>query len=135
MAKLVLVLRILLGLVFTVFGLNGFLGFIPEPDPATLPAGAAAFGQAMTETGYLLQLVKGVELLCGLLLLAGRWVPFALVLLGPVVVNILLFHLFLAPDPAAGAIGYLSFVLWAFLCWAYRGSASGILAASAKPSV
>jgi uncharacterized membrane protein YphA (DoxX/SURF4 family) len=133
MAKLVLVLRILLGLIFTVFGLNGFLNFLPPPEG--MPEAAGAFFGALAATGYMLPLIKGVEVVGGILLLLGRYVPLALILLGPVAVNILLFHLFLAPDPAAGFIGYLSFVLWAFLCWAYRGSASGILAASAKPSV
>jgi len=132
MAKLVLVLRILLGLIFTVFGLNGFFDFLEAPE---MPEAAGAFFGALAATGYMLPLIKGVEVVGGILLLLGRYVPLALILLGPVAVNILLFHLFLAPDPAAGFIGYLSFVLWAFLCWAYRGSASGILAASAKPSV
>jgi uncharacterized membrane protein YphA (DoxX/SURF4 family) len=132
MGKAVLISRILLGLIFTVFGLNGFIQVI---DPPPMPEAAGQFIGALAGTGYLLTLVKLVEVVCGVLLLAGRYVPLSLVLLGPVVVNILLFHLFLAPDPAGGAGGYLSFVLWVFLCWAYRGSAAGLFAASAKPAV
>jgi uncharacterized membrane protein YphA (DoxX/SURF4 family) len=132
MGKVVLILRILLGLIFTVFGLNGFLNFLPPPE---MPPAAGEFIGALAASGYLLTLTKAVEVIGGVLLLLGRWVPFALILLGPVVVNILLFHLYLAPDPAAGAVGYLSFLIWAFLCWAYRGAATGILVADAKPSV
>ena len=128
MGKAVLVLRILLGLIFTIFGLNGFFNFLPPPE---MPTEAGAFFGALAATGYMLPLIKIVEVACGILLLLGRNVPLALVLLGPVAVNIFLFHIFLAPDPAAGAIGYLSFLIWVFLCWAYRGSARGLLAASA----
>lgn len=126
MKIVVLILRILLGLGFTVFGI---LGFVMQPDPSTLPP----LVQAMAESGYMIVMVKIVELLCGLLILSGRWVPLALVLLGPVMVNIVLFHLFLAP--ADGLVGYVFFLIWLFLGWAYRGSYSGMLAANAQPTV
>jgi hypothetical protein len=87
----------LLGLIFFVFGLNGFLEFIPPPTEPP-PAGAAALGQALFASGYLLQLIKGTEVLAGALLLANFLVPFALLLLAPVIVNIFLFHVVLAPS-------------------------------------
>jgi uncharacterized membrane protein YphA (DoxX/SURF4 family) len=76
--------RLLLGLIFTIFGLNGFLHFIPTP-PMSGPAGA--FGGAMFATGYLFQLLKGTEVIAGVLLLSNRFVPLALAVLAPVVIN------------------------------------------------
>jgi uncharacterized membrane protein YphA (DoxX/SURF4 family) len=84
--------RVILGLVFVVFGLNGFLQFLPQPP---LPGPALAFVSALGASGYLFPLLKAVEIGAGLLLLAGVFVPFALVLLAPVIVNIAAFHLFL----------------------------------------
>ncbi len=86
--------RLLLGLIFVVFGLNFWLGFIQVPPP---PEGsqAAAFMGAMYLSGYL-TLVKVLEVTGGLLLLSGRLPNLALAVLGPIVVNIALFHVFLA---------------------------------------
>ena len=91
--RLPTVARVLLGLVFVVFGLNGFLNFLPQP-PA--PPRAMAFGGALVATGYFFPLLKAVEVTAGALLLAG-FVPIALTLLAPIIVNIVAFHLFLAP--------------------------------------
>src|ERR1700759_3968387 len=89
------VVRILLGLMFVVFGLNIFLSFLPMPKEAPAPL-AGAFGGALFQSHYIL-VVGALQVLGGLLLLIGRFVPLGLVLLGPVIVNILLFHLFLEP--------------------------------------
>jgi len=118
------VARVLLGLVFVVCGLDGFLHFIPMPAEPP-PAGAMSLAVAMLGTGYMFPLIKGTELLCGALLLANRFVPLALVLLAPVLVNIVAFHLFLAPDGLP-----LSFVLVALeiaLAWAHRDAYRPIL--------
>ena len=122
--------RILLGLIFTVTGLNGFLNFLPRPA-APMPAGAVAFAGAMLKTGYLMPLLMATQLISGLLLLAGRWVPLALALLSPVVVNIVAFHLFLAPAglPLAGLV----LVLEIFLAWAYRGAFLPMLSRRVTP--
>ncbi|HVU51940.1 MAG TPA: DoxX family protein [Polyangia bacterium] len=92
-SKLPTAARLLLGLVFLVFGLNGFLHFLPQPPP---PARALGFLGGLASAGYFFPLLKGTEVLGGALLLAG-FVPFALTLLAPIVVNIVAFHAFLAP--------------------------------------
>ena len=86
------ILRMLLGVSLLIFGINKFIAFIPIFDMA--PA-AANFMESLNSTGYVLYVVASLELLIGGLLLFKKWVPFALILLAPIVVNILLFHLFL----------------------------------------
>jgi hypothetical protein len=124
----VTVARFGLGAAFFTFGLNGFLHFIPMPPP---PPAAGGFLGAMVATGYLLPLVKGTEVLSSLLLLSNRYVPLALSLLAPVLVNIVAFHLFLAPAGLA-----LPFVLLAaelYLAWSYRAVYAPMLQARVNP--
>lgn len=128
MSKLPLVARILLGLIFFVFGLNGFFNFLPAPE---MPAPAMDFMGALVATGYFLPFLKLVETVCGLLLLVGRFVPLALTVLAPVVVNIVLFHLFMAPSGIA--FGLVALVLGIYLAWCYRSSFRGVLDANASP--
>ena len=92
--RLPTIARLALGLIFFVFGLNGFFHFLPQP-PA--PPRAMAFAGALFASGYFFPLLKAVEVTAGALLLAGALVPFALTLLAPIIVNIVAFHLFLAP--------------------------------------
>ena len=119
--------QFLLGLIFFVFGLNGFLNFLPPPE---LDGAAAEFFGGLAASGYFLTVLKIVEIVSGLLLLVRRFSALALVLLAPVVVQILLFHVFLAPEglPLAGVIvlleGYLGFVV-------YRNNFRGVLAGGA----
>jgi hypothetical protein len=124
------VTRTALGLIFTVFGLNGFLNFIPQP-PA--PEAAAAFGGALAATGYMFPLLKSTEIISGLLLLTGRYVPLALTVLAPIIVNIVAFHAFLAP----GGLGIAFFVLAAelALAWWYRDAFRTVLASRVEPRV
>lgn len=129
MNRLVTAARILLGLFFIVFGLNGFFQFLPQPE---LPEPAMAMMGALAETGYFFVFLKLTETICGFLLLIGRFVPLALTVLAPVVANILVFHLFLAP---AGILpGLVALVLGVYLAWAYRGSFRGVLDPNAQPS-
>jgi hypothetical protein len=107
--------RLALGLIFSIFGLNGFLHFLPQPPMSGPPAD---FAMALAATGYMFPLIKGTEVAAGVLLLANRWVPFALVVLAPVVVNIVLFHLFLAP--AGLALPLVIVALGGFLAWSHR---------------
>ncbi|NCP20964.1 MAG: DoxX protein [Flavobacteriales bacterium CG03_land_8_20_14_0_80_35_15] len=93
-AKLSMILRILLGLILVVFGANKFLDFMPHME---MPEAAGNFMGAMMATGYMLKLVGATEVVIGLLLIAKKAVPFALMVLAPVALNMVLFHLFLAP--------------------------------------
>src|SRR5258708_8558491 len=92
----VIVARSLLGLIFFVFGLNGFLHFIPNPPP---PAAVGAFFGALFATGYMLKLIFGTQLIGGALVLLGVAAPFALTLLAPFILRIIAFHLYLSPGP------------------------------------
>jgi putative oxidoreductase len=113
MGKLPLIARLLLGAIFLVFGLNGFLNFIHTPP---MPERAGAFIHGLLSTGYFFSFLKSTEVVCGALLLIGVFVPLALVVLAPIVINIILFHLFLAPSglPLAGVIGALMIYLGLF---------------------
>lgn len=88
------ILRIILGLGLLFFGLGKFFNFSFLPVPNFTPE-AASFMGSLGSTGYLLFVVGAFEIIIGLLLLFNKWVPFALVLLAPITVNVLLFHLFL----------------------------------------
>ncbi|MBN8541086.1 MAG: DoxX family membrane protein [Deltaproteobacteria bacterium] len=93
--KVTLGCRLFLGLVFFVFGLNGFLNFIPVPPE--MPEKAMKMMQAFMESGYFMQVVKGTEVIGGLMLLTGRFAPLGLIILAPVTVQIFLFHAFTTP--------------------------------------
>jgi uncharacterized membrane protein YphA (DoxX/SURF4 family) len=125
-----LVARILMGLLFFVFGLNGFLNFIPPPK--VMPEGALAFFIALVKTGYMIPLIKGTEVAVGALLLSNRFVPLALVLIAPNIVNIILFHAFL--EPAGLPIAGFALVLELFLVWSYRKAYGPMFAARATPA-
>ncbi|MGI9086816.1 MAG: hypothetical protein ACR2HH_03600 [Chthoniobacterales bacterium] len=116
MKILTIIVRILLGLLFAVFGSNAFLHFLPMP-PMKGPSGE--FIGAMAATGYL-QAVAALQVIGGLILVVGKWVPLGLVILGPIIVNILLFHIFLEPTGLGMAIGI--FVAATFLVWSYRAA-------------
>ena len=115
MSKLPCIARVLLGLVFLVFGLNGFFHFITMSSMPPMSEQAMAFMTGLMGSGYFMPFLAGVQALCGLLLVVGAFVPLALVVLAPIVINIILFHAFLAPAglPMAVVIAalmiYLSF--------------------------
>jgi hypothetical protein len=118
------VARIFLGGIFAVMGLNGFLHFLPMPPP---PPRAGAFMGALFGSGYLFQLAMATELAAGILLLARRFVPLALALLAPVIVNIIAFHLFLAPGGLGLAVAVLAAEL--YLAWTHRAAFAPMLTA------
>jgi uncharacterized membrane protein YphA (DoxX/SURF4 family) len=122
------VVRVFLGLVFFVFGLNGFLQFMPQPP---MPEKAGAFMGALAATGYMFPLIKSVEVVAGALLLSNRFVPLALALLAPNVVNIVLFHTVLAPGGLPVAIVVLALELYA--AWTYRDAYASMLHARTAP--
>ena len=115
--------RFLLGPIFLVFGLNGFLHFIPMPPPSGV---AGQFLGAMFVSKYLL-VVSGLQVISGALLLINRYVPLALTILGPIIVNILLFHALMSP----AGIGLAVFVtiLWGVVFVSVKSAFAGIFEA------
>lgn len=122
--------RIILGLIFFVFGLNGFFQFIEPPE---MNEAMGAFMGALVGTGYFMFVVKLTEVVSSIMILSGRMTPFGLILLAPVSVNILFVHIFL--DPAGLGMAIFIIVLQVFLAWAYRDSFRGVLNANATPNV
>lgn len=120
MKILTLVARILLGLIFVVFGLNGFLNFLKGPMPSGL---ALQFIGALIQSHYF-WVVAALQIAGGALLLVNRYVPLGLVLLGPVIVNIILYHLFLYPHDIVLPIVVV--ILWLLVFYAHRQYFSGI---------
>ncbi|WP_263350988.1 hypothetical protein [Acidicapsa acidisoli] len=119
-----LIARVLLGLTFVVFGLNGFLNFIPQQP---LPAGPALqFILALAATHYV-HVVFAIQLIAGILFLVNRFVPLALTLIAPVIVNILLFHGFMAPSGILP--GALVTIFWIILYVNHRHAFAGIFEA------
>ncbi|HEY6462181.1 MAG TPA: DoxX family protein [Polyangiaceae bacterium] len=108
--------------------MNGFLQFMPQPP---MPERAGAFLGALAATGYMFPLVKGVEVVGGALLLSNRFVPLALAVVAPNVVNILLFHAVLAPGGLPVAIAVLG--LEVFTAWSYRDAYASMLHARTAP--
>ena len=106
--------RYLLGFMFTLFGLNGFLHFLPM---GPVPPLAGQFFGAMVQSHYM-AVVFALQLVCGLMLLANRYVPLALTILGPIIFNIILFHIFMEPSglPLAAVVT----LLWAVLAYRAR---------------
>jgi len=124
MKIVVLVSRILLGLLFAFFGSNGFLHFIPMGKMPDTPAGH--FSDILNDSHYFVA-VSIVMVVSGLLFLVGRFVPLAVVLIGPVIVNIDLYHLLLAPTNYAPAI--VVTVLWCVVAYGVRSALKGIFQA------
>ena len=113
--------RFLLGLIFLTFGLNGFLHFLP----ASLPSGTAGqFVGALFVSHYLV-VVFLLQLVAAVLLLINRYVPLALALLAPVIVNILLFHLLMAL--AGLPLALVVTVLWIVVFLSVRSAFAGLL--------
>ena len=125
----VLVVRILLGLIFFVFGLNNILHFMKMAPP---PGDAGTFDSLLITHNFM-TFVGLLMVIAGLLLLVGRYVPLALVILGPILVNILLFHLLFTGG--AGILpGAVSTIFELFLIWAYRLSFRGLFDAAPEVS-
>src|SRR5260221_5990503 len=119
--------RYLMGVIFLVFGLNGFLHFIPLPPPAGV---AGQFMGALFVSHYL-TLVFGLQVIAAALLLANRFVPLALAILAPVIVNILAFHALMAPSGLPLALFVA--VLWAVIFVDVRPAFSGLFQSRLQP--
>jgi len=118
--------RFLLGLIFLVFGLNGFLHFIPMPPPNGV---AGQFLGSMFVTKYLV-FVFAIQLIGGVLLLINRYVPIALTILGPIIVNILLFHSLM--NPAGLGLAVFVTILWGIVFASVRSAFAGIFQAQVE---
>lgn len=125
-----MIVRLLMGLMFVVFGLNGFLHFIPQPKEA-MPARAMDFATALMNTGYMMPLVMGTQLLVGVLLVLNLFVPLALALIAPIIVGIVTFHVFLAPSGMV--IAGIVAVCELYLAWAYRSAFKPMLHWRVRP--
>ena len=125
-------LRLLLGLIFVATSVAGIFQLMPAPTD--YPPAALAFVSALVGSGYLMVAVWTVQLVSGVALLLDLWTPLFLVLLAPVTVNIMLFHVFLTPRAmlSAGAPGIVVFLLNAALLWLYRGYYGGMLTFRAR---
>ena len=119
--------RYLAGLIFLVMGLNGFLHFLPFPPP---PGVAGQFMSALYVSHYL-YVIFGFQVIAGALLLANRYVPLAVAILAPVLVNILTFHALMAP--AGLPLAVFVAILWCVLFISVRPAFSGLFQARLQP--
>jgi len=121
-----LIARLLLGIIFLVFGLNGFLHFIPMPPPSGV---AGQFFAAMIASPYW-TIIFGTQVIGAVLLLVGRFVPLALVILGPVIVNIISFHAFMAP--AGLPLALVVTALWVVVAIRNKQHLAGLFVAKSE---
>lgn len=129
MKLLTVLLRLGLGTIFVIYGLDGFFHFMP-PHPTTEKADA--FVSALIDSGFLWQVMKGTQVVAGGLLLADWFVPLALVLLAPIIAIIFLMQLFI--DPAGLPVGTGIGVLELALAWLYRDYFKHVLVRKAVPT-
>ena len=122
-----LIARYLAGVIFLVFGLNGFLHFIPLPPPGGI---AAQFMGALYVSHYL-WVIFAFQVIAGVLLLVNRYVPLAVAVLAPEIVNILCFHAFMAPSGLPLALFVT--VLWALIFVDVRAAFAGLFQARLQP--
>jgi putative oxidoreductase len=132
MKYLYLICRILLGLMFVVFGANILHPFLPTPPPPPAGSPTAQFMGIMVPTGWM-HLVGFFQFLGGLLVLIGGTAPLGLCILGPVIVNILIFHSLLMGGHGIAA-GLVATVLEVILIYAYRANFAGIFTYKATPT-
>ena len=123
--------RVLMGLPLFVFGLNGFLNFIPQPT-TPLPEKAMAFAGALVASGYMMPLIAITQLVVGVMLATNRFVPLALALFAPFMVNSVAFHLFL--EPSGRVMSGVFMALELYLAWCYRHAFRPMLAARTAPA-
>ena len=119
-----IIARVLLGFIFVFFGSNAFLHFLPMPP---LPQGVTGeYLHAFFASGYVYA-IGGLQVIGGLLLLIGRFVPLGLTILGAIIVNIWLFHILMAPELGGMVPAAVVLILELFLVWRYREAFRGIV--------
>ena len=122
--RLALGSRVLLGLIYVVFGFNGFFQFLPMPP---MPEAAGAFLGGLAGSGYFFPFLKVTEIAGGALLLSNRFPALGLVVLAPVTLNIFLFHVFLAPGVEGLFLPVLMMVMTGLLACAYHNAYASVL--------
>lgn len=128
MKNITMTSRILLGLIFLVFGMNGFFNFLPQP---TFNDSAGVFIGGLVGSGYFFQFLKICEVSAGALLILGFFVPLALVLLAPITINIFLFHFFL--ENGGLLVSIVILVLHTYLAFAYKNYYKQLFTFKANP--
>lgn len=119
-----IIARVLLGLIFVVFGSNAFLHFLPMPP---LPQGITGeYLHAFFASGYV-YVIGAFQVIGGLLVLIGRFVPLGLTILGAIIVNIWAFHILMAPELGGMMPAVIVSILEVFLVWRYREAFRGIM--------
>lgn len=135
MRVLTLIVRVLYGAFFTLFGLNGvmmvFFNKPFMPPPAEMPAATAAFFKAMADSHFMLPLISIVQLASGVMLLTGVFAALGLAMLAPIVVGIVLFHQYV--DPSKMLIAYAVLAIELFLAFAYGPAFRGVFHPMPKP--
>lgn len=121
-----------LAVIYLVFGLNGFFLFVPIPP---MPEAATQFMATLRDSGYLLSLVKALEVICAVLLFSGRFLPATLVVLAPITLNIFLFHVFLTPGLANWIVQLGMLVAHVYLLVRVRGSLRALFASARDAGV
>ena len=128
----VIIVRTLLGLLFVFSSVVYFLmvlGIFPTP---AMDGPMKTFNEGLAASGYFFTLLKVTELVCGILLLTGRFVPLALVILAPIIINIFLVHLFIAPEGVW--IGIAMILAAIFLAFCYRDAFKPLLTSRYTPT-
>jgi uncharacterized membrane protein YphA (DoxX/SURF4 family) len=122
--------RVLMGLLFLAFGIMGLFNLMSPPP--NMPDAAKNYFEALVKMGYMLKFISGTEALVGALLLVNRFVPLALALIAPIILNIVAYHVFVAPSGFQPAAVVLFLEL--YLAWAYRKSFLPMLAPRTSPA-
>ena len=124
MKVLTIIVRVLMGLMFLFASITYF--FVPMTVPP-MEGKVKIFNEGLAASGYLMNVVKTVELICGVLLVTGFYVPLAAVVIFPITLNIFLFHAFLAPQPASLGIAIALLIGNLYLFYAKRSHYAGLL--------
>jgi hypothetical protein len=124
MKILTIIVRTVLGLAFVLFGVFPFLTFLPQPPPP--PGLAGDYVRVFTASHYA-QVVGAMQLLSGLMLVSGKFVPLGLTILGGILFNIWAFHILMDPGLKEMAGAIIATLLWAFIFWQHRERFTGIL--------
>ncbi|KAB2915339.1 MAG: DoxX family protein [Bacteroidetes bacterium] len=123
MKKATTIARILLGAIFTLFSLMYFFNMMPAQE---MHGATATFMTGLFSSGYMMTLVKAIELICGIALITGQFVPLTTVVIFPITLNIFLFHAFL--EPASVAMSIVLLALNLFLAYTQKERYQLILA-------